>query len=386
LNIIPRDDHPKGAKYDKNTDVLDLVKREEFKNETIFTKELTLFSDPISTTNTMGGYISNVFFHEEHLINLLEPDRDIVQFKCNYGKSTYPSYTEPVKQKTTNRGRKKKEKKKKPRKKQGNGEHFNSQITFVVRSPEQASNPLNDTIVESSKVYKFKVFRTGKLQLPGIHQSLIDDVIECAEKITDKLNQYLHPGMVTTKARFEHMNPIMKNYKFTIKIPEGCILNLMRLRKILFDERVMQKSEFNHPPIFSLKYTRQETKLSVQFTTPIFRKPKKKTRINIFMRGKVNILGAFYADATREICEYLHSIIENNYAEVVVAEWVAGQPIVNEWIPNIADTSDEETQREIDMWLTWIPPLRVDHLTNEELENINDLFHEITGDFDDPIG
>jgi TATA-box binding protein (TBP) (component of TFIID and TFIIIB) len=293
--------------------------------------------------------LSNVHFHEQELIHELEPDEDIVMLRCNYGCTKYPEYHEPVKLKKTNRGRKKKEKKKKIRRKQGDGGSFNSQITFVVRSSK-----------DSSKVYKFKVFRTGKLQLPGVKSDVIDDVIECTHKIARMLNWHLHmlDDNPVRQTAVINLNPVMKNYKFKVKIPEGSIIDLAELKKLLtsdsrgvlgrtlidgnevFDDKVKNKPVC--PKIFMIKYNRQDTKLSIKFLTGIYKKPNKKTRINIFMRGKINILGAFNAHITRQICEYLHWIFKT-FPEIIVTEGVSkGSIPVPTWTPNIASISDDE--------------------------------------------
>jgi len=113
--------------------ILGAEARERFCNERVY-YETYLFTAPINTTNTTSGFLTNVDFMEEDLIMHVSPDERIVVYRCNYGKEVYVGYTEPVKVKKTNRGRKKKEKKKKPRKKQGNGTDFNSQMTFIVVS------------------------------------------------------------------------------------------------------------------------------------------------------------------------------------------------------------------------------------------------------------
>lgn len=355
------------AEFDAENNVLDLNIRDKFKNECVF-EETAIFTRPVNTTNTMEGYLSNVSFHERDLIQELIPDEALVIYRCNYGKLKFDGYTEPVKQRKTNRGRKKKEKKKKLRKKQGDGVDFNSQITFVVRS-SLAPDPIDGIIPYESKVYKFKIFRTGKLQLPGVHQHLIDDVIACTKKIAQILNFHLHPGE-DNPARLTNIinvNPVMKNYKFLVKLPPGKIINMRALQQILQRERVARFNEANddvnndapeHPSIFMLKYTRQDTKLSIKFSTPIYKKPKKKTRINIFMRGKINILGAFYADVTRQICEYLHWIFEKYYDELVVSEGLT-EPVSlpPTWVANIEDISDDETDSAMREWINWIPPL-----------------------------
>lgn len=329
--------------FDQTQNIMNYDIREAFRTERVF-EETCIFTRPIATTNTMEGYLSNVSFHERDLITQLIPDSDIIMYRCNFGKSVYAGYTEPLKKRVNNLGRKKKGFEKKPRKRQGSGIDFNSQVTFVVRSTLSTLLP-DGTVPADARVYKFKVFRTGKLQLPGVHQHLIDDVITCTKKITAVLNTHLHPGE-TNPARIAsaiNVNPVMKNYKFIVKMPPGTLIDLSILKQIVADGRTHDlPAAPPHPPVCTVKYTRQDTKLSAKFATPINRKPKKKTRVNIFMRGKINILGAFYASATRQICEYLHWVFAENYAALIVSEGDRPPPIVPSWVENIARMTDDE--------------------------------------------
>lgn len=393
INIAHRREMIEVAEFDPENNVLDPAIREEFKTEVVF-EETHIFTQPVSTTNTMEGYLSNVSFHEQQLIQELIPDENLVLYRCNYGKLKYEGYTEPVKQRKTNRGRKKKAKKKKLRKKQGEGIDFNSQITFVALST-LVPVPFDENIPVGSRVYKFKIFRTGKLQLPGVHQHLIDDVVACTKKIAQVLNFHLHPGE-TNPLRITNViniNPVMKNYKFIVKLPPGYIIDMDILRQLLQAERTKQFADINgddtdhgtdctpkHPPIFMLKYTRQDTKLSVKFSTPIYKKPKKKTRINIFMRGKINILGAFQADITRQICEYLHWVFEQNYDLLVVPEGLMCKVVDVTWKENIEQFSDEDAMKQFDDFINWLPDLP--YVSNEEYELAMDF---ISGTYDEII-
>jgi len=197
------------------------------------------------------------------------------------------------------------------------GTSFNSQLTFVVKS---ALEPvINDKVSPSAKVYKFKIFRTGKLQLPGVQQSSIDDVIQCTRYIIDALNDVLYDGEPV--AQLVNINPVMKNHKFVVKIPPTHIINLTLLKKMLDEERVAcAPGAPPHPAVYNVKYTRQDTKLSVKFSTPIFKKPHKRTRINIFMRGKINILGGFDNEASRAICSYLHWLFDVFGDQIIQSE------------------------------------------------------------------
>ena len=364
------------VEFDPQYNILDPIIKREFRDECVF-EETEIFTSPISTTNTMEGYLSNVSFHEAELINDLIPNSQIVMIKCNYGKLLYDFYREPVKQRKTNRGRKKKEKTKKLRKKQGTGSDFNSQITFVVKSSLEEDT---DIVSPDAKVYKFKVFRTGKLQLPGVKPHLIDDIIVCTKEIVNMLNYHLHfgehdPSKLTSVV---NINPVMKNYKFIAKLAAGSIIDLNVLKRILVKEKTDQFVRVDddgvpqHSPIFMIKYTRLDTKLSIKFSTPIYKKPKKKTRINIFMRGKINILGAFDTATTRDICNYLHWVFEQNYNTLIVREGTIANEC--EIVDNVYHESIEESIKTAEVFRDWLPDMP--NINDKDANSIIDYFSQ----------
>ena len=278
--------------FDNGINLLNIPVRENFHKPVLFENEI--FTPPQSTTITMEGFIEGIMFKENELILLLEPTMEIPIIKCNFARKVYPGYTEPVKVKKSNRGRKKREKKKKNRKKQGLGTEFNTQITFVVRPDNTSLGVINDhhVLPVDCKVYKFKVFRTGKIQLPGVNPECIEEVITCAHKITSALADSKFPGV--KDAKLVNINHVMKNYKFRVKMPPEQNLDLLNLKNVFLNEMLEpDPTAPPHPAVFDVKYTRQETKLAVKFSTPTLRKTDKKLKVNVFPSGKINILGAF---------------------------------------------------------------------------------------------
>jgi hypothetical protein len=301
--------------YDPESNMVNPMIRAEFKSETIF-RETEIFTAPQITTITMEGFLSNVNCHEEQLIADLEADCEFVRIKCNFGEKRYPLYTPPVKVKKSNRGRKKKPPKERKRKKQGSGECFNSQTTFVM--PSSHVKLIDGVVPSDAPTYKFKVFRTGKIQLPGLlTTTVIDDVMVLTSRLVTLLNFHLHTceDDITKMSRLINLNPVMKNYKFETKLHENWILDLAYLREILQEDRARVAEvpaegaeDIDVPKIFDIKYTRQETKLSVRFSTPVPGNLKKRVRVNIFKSGKINILGGRTKKTTDAICEYIHNL------------------------------------------------------------------------------
>lgn len=341
-----------------NTDVMARFKDTKFTDSRLFTELVT-------TTITMEGFLNNVIFHEAELIDWLMPDEWIVVIRCNYGKLVYPGYQEPIKIKVSNRGRKKKEKKRKHRKIQGAGTDFNSQITFFVRSGLDPAYPVADDgavqIPATARVYKFKVFRTGKIQLPGVQPELIDDVIDCVRRLVNMFEYHMNGPVQIT-----NLNPVMKNYRFNLKLGDN-IVDLVELMRLILRLKVAEtQGDMGdvpaHPPIFDLKYSREDTKLSMRFRTPIHNKPTKKTRVNVFMRGKINILGAFDTQYTNEILAFLAWIFDN-HSELIVS--MADECMTMEYNVAVTETY-EEIKRACYEMMYPMPALPV--MTNEEVD------------------
>lgn len=295
--------------FDPESNMLVADIRETFKAEKIF-RETDIFTEPVITTITMEGFLSNVNCHEKDLIEDMDADEEFVRIKNNFGEKIYPGYIQPVKKKKSNRGRKKKPPKARKRKRQGTGECFNSQTTFVMPSPDTI---VTDRIVPSdATIYKFKVFRTGKIQLPGLDDTLvIDNIITLIDRLIILLNFHLHTceNDITKLTRLINLNPVMKNYKFRVKKPDDTwIVDLAELRQLLQKMKPITEK----PKIFDIKYTRQEAKLSVRFSTPVHGNPKKCVRVNIFQSGKINILGGLKKETTDDICEFLNTLFTEN--------------------------------------------------------------------------
>lgn len=316
-DIIPQ--HDINNIYNDEINIKDDNARHKFKSEILY-METDVFTKPISTTYTMEGLLSNVNFNEKDLIEFLTVNEDIVVCRCNFGRIQYSGYTEPIKQRTSNRGRKKKEKIKKPRQKQGMGTDFNSQISFYVRSLLNRKDKY--IISPDEKIYKFKVFRNGKIQLPGAREYLADDIILCIDLIIRLLNKVLNLQSLhdipteNSLVQLININPVMKNYKFEIKRPsKKHIIDLSTLKLLLINE---DGDAPTHPPIFLIKYTPQSTNIAIKFLTPISKNAEKTTRICIFRKGKINILGAFHIDVTNQICVYLDWVIKKYYNKIIV--------------------------------------------------------------------
>lgn len=279
----------------------------------------------VSTTMTMGGFMENVTFHEEQLIKKLEPTAEIARIKCNFGDKIHANYLPIVQAELdrqnckTNRGRKKKEKKAtKERKVQGDGTCFNSQITFVFPTNVPGSK---------AKPKQPKVFRNGEIQIPGVRPDTIKDNIWCIHKIVELFKSCDAFSNVELKC----IQPVMKNYKFRVKLDEGEIIDLLRLKKIMiqYKSKIDTVNEIYESggeipdddyvylqflKMLEIKYTIKDVKLSVTIFTPIKGNSECTTKLKIFPSGKVNIQGASLEKDTVKIYDMLLHIFEHKYS------------------------------------------------------------------------
>jgi TATA-box binding protein (TBP) (component of TFIID and TFIIIB) len=271
---------------------------------------------------------------------------------------------------------------KKARKVQGSGEHCNSQVTFLLRSQEGKQVCLTDLDENKQpvdrmfpQVYKVKVFRNGQIQIPGVKPNNINDVLKCMERLVVLLNELLVPNNTDPSKRVYliHLNPDMKNYKFHCKLNPGNLIDLPVLYGLFKEiwehqtkantaltaakntldtpvetnveppkingENINMKVEVQLTPqeavkratedledsllvfpfmITDVKYTREDSKVSVCFSAPTLFNPGKTIRINFFMEGKINILGAHDEDITKKLVNVLYDIIKSNYSKIVV--------------------------------------------------------------------
>ncbi len=301
--------------------------------------ENDVFTIPQPTTITLGGLLSNVSFHEEDLIKIMEPNEDAVVIECNYGRKIHASYNPPEPKKKSNRGRRKKEKKKRARKVQGSGSCFSSQLSVFVRTGYKTDD-------DNDPVYKFKIFRTGDIQLPGAEPELLEDIIDKAQCVVKLFRKYLNNDQI----ELLNLCPSMKNYKFEAIIPDNKLIDILLLRNILLilqaydanmdmstieKQREIMPHDFlcyeydnlpfidpnilpEHPIIYDIKYTKEDTKLYIRFLTPITNDPEKLTKVNIFMKKKINFLGAFDEKVTEQIYNYLKAIF-THFREYIIS-------------------------------------------------------------------
>lgn len=252
--------------------------------------DLVVVTKPQTTMATIEGQISNIKFLESDLINMLETDATVVALDCNFGHKIHESYTKPVKERKSNRGRKAKPVVKKERKKQGDGSCFNSQLTFSIRYTE---------------VYQIKLFRNGKIQIPHVRPEVLPEVILAARHVAKVCD--IIPTTVDAPHELININPTMQNYKFIFVLPTP---------NHKLDLTAMALEVPNTPCVLEIedvRYSRvNDTFLTVKYKTPLPHKPAKKTSIKVYLSGKVNISGALKLEHTQIIYNHISTVFVTN--------------------------------------------------------------------------
>jgi hypothetical protein len=259
-----------------------------------------IFNVLTPSTLTAQGMLSNTSFEERDLIYAVIAAGRIQKIVCNYGEVHNPDFKEKkIVKKTTNRGRKPKEKKKNKRKNQGSGKRFNSQISFWVCSD-----------VKADKVYKIKVFRNGRLEIPGGLEPSMRDVRSAALIVETAMENCFCEGVKMTE-----LYSIMRNYKFKTMDPEIRI-NIRALFQIFI--KAKQDGDDDVTDLNEIKYNVERYPgLIVKFSTPIPRNHNKKTTIKMFNSGKVNIDGAISEECALHYYRWINEFYVKHADEIV---------------------------------------------------------------------
>ena len=278
------------------------------------------------STLTAKGMLSNISFNEEDIIGMLsEPsDGNILKIGCNFGEiiNNSSNYTKTLpKMRISNRGRKPKVKPKSKRKLQGSGKYFSSQITFEI------FNPANN------KIYKIKLFRNGKFQVPGVIKPDISDIIYPVKTLQEYIkNEFMHENI-----KIKFLASVMRNYTSRI-IDDNLLVHLNKLEEMFINEKKIEK---DNEKIIKLVEDRLGCDISckiieylgiaypimiaeiqnnceryfgliVKFHRPVPWKLDKKTTIKFLRSGKVNFDGGNSIEEIMELYYWLQYFYERH--------------------------------------------------------------------------
>lgn len=183
-----------------------------------------LFTEMENSTCTAEGLLQEVDYNEEDIMEFLNCCGSIVKIDSNYGHLKLEGYGLAPEAKKSKRGRKKKPKQKKTRKYQGDGSGFNSQTTFSILGTHirkipnvpdkhtKTSVKLPGKFESVTKEYKVKLFRNGKVTIPGI---LTEDMVDIQAPLAE-LCEYLS-NVFLTNVKIAELFSVMRNYKFHLR-------------------------------------------------------------------------------------------------------------------------------------------------------------------------
>lgn len=273
------------------------------------------FTKPAVPTVTLDGTSSGIAFHEEQLMNMLEASPQVIMFTSNFGKVIYPGYTPPTPVK------KRKKDVVRRRKVQGDGSSFNSQISCfvarrdytrpwtdqdgVVHQPEMTPDGLYYVIPTNAPRFEYKIFRNGRLQLPGATLTTFDEGMAGAKlvqlTIWEAIGNKLVQPMVTS------MSSVMINFKFIIKLRPRHLVDMKALRDVL----ELDQYKRGDVRVNLVKYSRQKANLSAEMIVAGY---PGVTRTNIYLRGRINIIGVKIPTVATKIFDFLHNIFSTHAA------------------------------------------------------------------------
>jgi hypothetical protein len=258
---------------------------------------------------TYEAHLSNLKINHEILFGLLTKKTDnwgpIVALNYNFGhaaKNGYEHYIKRPRVTADNHliappGRRQ-------RKLQGDGTCFNNTIESVIIP----------NITTPNKVYNIKCFpTTGETQVPGV----IMDSLEDGRTVVRHWVNYLNNALaISPPILIESEGPIMLNFKFRlIRTSPRIILNLDAIASLLesiIDGKI--ESPYN---VREIKPPTEDLKLSVKFIVIRAGRPYKKVRVNIFLRGKINILGANSFEVAHKIYDFLTHRLKTRWTSLV---------------------------------------------------------------------
>jgi hypothetical protein len=300
--------------FDKTMNLLDVSVNARFKSEKIGdeTRHLT---QPRITTATVVGMFANVNMMEAVWVKELPVCKEVLMLRCNFGEKIYKNWVPPERKPK----KKKDTKKESTRKKQGTGLEFNTQLTFVMNSDPDIYFD-DDIIPTDILTFKVKVFRNGKIQLPGTDATHVDAILRAIRKIESVCNAQYCTGEIDMLKwiMIYNVNLFMKNYKFQIKKAKNQLINLARLSSVFRSEKIAEQSNTTIA-IYEVNYDRSSTNCSVLFSTPVYNKPDKRLRMTIEKSGKVNIKGGLYVEHSTQAFNILDYILRTT-SNIIVDE------------------------------------------------------------------
>jgi hypothetical protein len=295
-----------------------------------------IFSDPIMFTCTYEARVGNIGRSHQELTHVLGPmvaksNGPVKALNSNFGHYCQPGYSKylkkpkPATQKQAVKRQGIAPARVRQRKPQGDATCFNSalELTIIPDVQDKDTPAKVREILEAdpSKYYAVKSFpTTGQTQVPGVKCPKFTDGKHVARiwarfLTRAKVGKSLNEDVTVVAER-----PILVNYKFELcRASDRIIVNLSKIVKHL---QALKAKHGGLPfPIREIKDPQDSQNMSFKFVCPAVgpagEKTEKKVRVNIFYRGKVNILGARDPDSPQTIYEYLAKLFHANWEKFV---------------------------------------------------------------------
>lgn len=205
------------------------------------------------------------------------------------------------------------------RKPQGDATCFNSALELTIIPSEDDNPPPSVRVLYDQKPFKYYAVKsfpsTGQTQVPGVVCPDLADGSFIAGLWADfltkmKLGSDPDEPVLLTKQR-----PIMVNFKFQLNCGGDRVMFILTQIVALLEG--VKRSNSAPFPIREIKHPQDGQNLSFKCVCPTERNGEKKIRVNIFFRGKVNILGACDLEAPKIIYDFLSKFIVANWGVCV---------------------------------------------------------------------
>lgn len=247
----------------------------------------------------------------------IETTKHIVAVNSNFGHASKKNYEQYLK--TGPKTVKNPKKKKKERVGQGDMSSFHSAVEPIIE--------INHAMIKPGKVYKTKCFpTTGLVQIPGVTFQDLGDAVLVLNAFIEDLDL-----MGIKDVKIAEQGPKMLNFRFAVKMPNAKaqlnLINLTAYLKLLDSNRIgrttdidpftekFHKWKFVRPPCFICETEFGHIKSSAKFVTN-----GRGPRIEVFQRGKINILGDNSFESSREIYQFFVELFSLNWNMLVCFE------------------------------------------------------------------
>jgi TATA-box binding protein (TBP) (component of TFIID and TFIIIB) len=209
------------------------------------------------------------------------------------------------------------------RKIQGTGKYFNSQMTFYVKSDISKFDAYHDPTKKQglelykldkkqknpegewkilSYIYKVKVFRNGKAQIPGLRTEFDKEAKQVLKPIINFFAKFFDKRVKATG-----FNKFIQNYK-------SCIVEDVQYEMDKLLKHFMALEQGAYPKDIRRLKASAHSKLLIYFNTSekLPDGSPKLTNLTIYRKGSINVDGAISRESAEKILKYFKKILNKN--------------------------------------------------------------------------